>query len=55
LEEVNSAPMASFHKVGEIFPDALYGHIIVTFNMAKQMKDLQEGILYRRLRATPKH
>jgi hypothetical protein len=50
--------MARFHKVGEVFPDALYGHIIITFDVAElrgQMKDLQEGILYGRVRATPKH
>jgi hypothetical protein len=49
--------MARFHRVGEV-PDALYGHIIVTFDVAElrgQMKDLQEGISYRRERATPKH
>jgi hypothetical protein len=35
LEEVNSAPMARFLRVGEVFPDALYGHIIVTFDVAE--------------------
>jgi hypothetical protein len=47
LEEVNSAPMARFHRVGEVFPDTLYGHIIVTFDVAElrgQMKDLQEVV-----------
>jgi hypothetical protein len=55
---VESAPIARFHRVGEVFPDALYGHIIITFDLAVlrgQMKDLQEGISYRRERATPKH
>jgi hypothetical protein len=50
--------MARFHRVGEVFPDALYGHIIITFNVAVlrgQMKDLQAGISYRQERATPKH
>jgi hypothetical protein len=58
FDEVKSASMARFHRVGEVFPDALYGHIIVTFNVAElrgQMKDLQEGISYRRERVTPKH
>jgi hypothetical protein len=42
--------MARFHRVGEVFPDALYGHIIVSFDVAElrgQIKDLQEGISYR--------
>jgi predicted nucleic acid-binding protein len=50
--------MARFHRVGEVFPDTLYGHIIVTFDVAElreQMKDLQKGILHRQERATPKH
>jgi hypothetical protein len=50
--------MARFHRVWEVFPGALYGHIIVTFDVAVlrgQMKDLKEGISYRRERATPKH
>jgi hypothetical protein len=50
--------MARFHRVGEVFSDALYGHIIVSFNGAElrgQMKDLQKGISYRQERATPKH
>jgi predicted nucleic acid-binding protein len=58
FEEVKSAPMARFHRVGEVFPDALYGHIIVTFDVAElrgQMKDLQKVILYRQQRATLKH
>jgi hypothetical protein len=58
FDEVKSAPMARFNRVGEVFPDTLYGHIIVTFEVAElrgQMKDLQEGISYKRERATPKH
>jgi hypothetical protein len=58
FDEVKSAPMARFHRVGEVFPDALYGLIIVSFDVAElrgQMKDLQKGILYRRERARPKH
>jgi hypothetical protein len=58
FNEVKSALMACFHRVGEVFPDALYGHIIVTFDVAElrgQMKGLQERISYRRERATPKH
>jgi hypothetical protein len=58
FDEVKSALMARFHKVREVFPDALYGQIIVSFNVAElrgQMKDLQKGILYRQERATPKH
>jgi hypothetical protein len=50
--------MERFHRVGEVFPEALYGPIIITFNVAVlrgQMKDLQEGISYRRERATPKY
>jgi hypothetical protein len=58
FDEVKSAPMAPFHKVGEVFPDVLYGHIIVSFDVAElrgQMKDLQKGILYRQERVTPNH
>jgi hypothetical protein len=58
FDEVKSALMARFHRVGEVFPDALYGHIIVSLDVAElrgQMKDLQKGILYRQERATPKH
>jgi hypothetical protein len=58
FDAMKRAPMARFHRVGEVFPDALYGYIIVTFDVAElrgQIKDLQEGILYRRERATPKH
>jgi hypothetical protein len=58
FDKVESAPMARFHRVEEVFPDALYGHIIITFDVAVlrgQMNDLQEGISYRRERATPKH
>jgi hypothetical protein len=38
--------MARFHRVGEVFPDALYGHIIITFDVAVlrgQMNDLPRG------------
>jgi hypothetical protein len=35
FDEVKSALMARFHRVGEIFPDKLYGHIIVTFDVAE--------------------
>jgi hypothetical protein len=58
FDEVKSAPMERFYRVGEVFPDALYGHIIFSFDMAElrgQMKDLQKGISYRQERATPKH
>jgi hypothetical protein len=58
FDEVERVPMARFHRVGEVFPEALYGHIIVTLDVAVlrgQMKDLQEGISYRPERATPKH
>jgi hypothetical protein len=58
FEKVESAPMSHFHSIGQVFPDALYGHIIITFDVAVlrgQIKDLQEGIAYRRERATPKH
>jgi hypothetical protein len=44
FDKVESAPMARFHSIGQVFPDALYGHIIVTFDMAAlraQIKDLQ--------------
>jgi hypothetical protein len=34
FDELKSAPMARFHRVGEVFPDALYGHIIVSFDVA---------------------
>jgi hypothetical protein len=56
--KVEGAPTARFHRIGDVFPDALYGHIIITFDVAVlrgQMKDLQEGISYRRERAMPKH
>jgi hypothetical protein len=58
FNEVESAPMVRFHGIGQVFPDALYGHIIVTFDVAllrQQIWVLQEGISYRRNRATPEH
>jgi hypothetical protein len=58
FKKVESAPMVRFHSIGQVFPDALYGHIIIMFDVAVlrgQIKDLQEGISYRRERATPKH
>jgi hypothetical protein len=58
FDKVESAPMARFHSIGQVFPDALYGHIIITFEVGllrKQIKELQQGISYRRNRATPKH
>jgi hypothetical protein len=54
FNKVESTPMARFHSIGQVFPDALYGHIIITFDVAVlrgQIKDLQEGISYRRERA----
>jgi hypothetical protein len=42
--------MARFYGIGHVFPDARYGHIIVTFDVAllrKQIQELQEGISYR--------
>jgi hypothetical protein len=57
FKKVESAPMARFHSIRQVFPDTLYGHIIITFDVAVlrgQIKDLQEGISYRRERATPK-
>jgi hypothetical protein len=50
FDEEKSAQMARFHRVGEVFQDALYGHIIISFDVAElrgQMKDLQKGISYR--------
>jgi hypothetical protein len=58
FNEVESAPMARFPGIGQVFPDTRYGHIIVTFDVAllrKQIQELQEGISYRRNRATPEH
>jgi hypothetical protein len=58
FNKVESAPMVRFHSIGQVFPDALYGHIIITFDVALlqlQIKVLQEGISYRQNRATPKH
>jgi hypothetical protein len=58
FNKVESAPMARFHGIGQVFPDALYGHIIVTFDVVLlrlQIKELQEGIAYRQNRATPEH
>jgi hypothetical protein len=26
--------MVCFHSIGQVFPDALYGHIIITFEVA---------------------
>jgi hypothetical protein len=43
FEEVKSAPMARFHRVGEVFPDALYGHIIVTFDVAELNETNEES------------
>jgi hypothetical protein len=50
--------MARFHGIGQVFPDALYGHIVVTFDVVllqQEIKELQEGISYRRRRAPPEH
>jgi hypothetical protein len=58
FDKVESAPMARFHSIEQVFPDALFGHIIITFDVALlwiQIKELQEGISYRQNRATPKH
>jgi hypothetical protein len=58
FNKVESAPMARFHGIGQVFPDALYGHIIVTFDVALlrlQIKELQEEISNRQNRATPEH
>jgi hypothetical protein len=58
FNEVESAPMARFHGIGQVFPDALYGHIFVTFDVAllrQEIKELQEGISYRQDRAPPEH
>jgi hypothetical protein len=33
--QVESALMARFHRVGKVFPDALYGHIIITHSVAQ--------------------
>jgi hypothetical protein len=29
FDKVESAPMGRFHSIGQVFPDALYGHIII--------------------------
>jgi hypothetical protein len=58
FDQVESAPMARFHGIGQVFPNALYGHIVVTFDMAllrQEIKELQERISYRRNRAPPEH
>jgi hypothetical protein len=58
FERVESAPMARFHEIGTVFPDARYGHIVVTIDVAllcKEIKELQQGIEYRRQRAPPEH
>jgi hypothetical protein len=55
---VESAPMARFHGIGQVFLDARYGHIVVTFDVAllrQEIKELQQGISYRRQRAPPEH
>jgi hypothetical protein len=56
--KVESAPMARFHSIGQVCLEALYGHIIITFDVALLriiFKELQEGISYRQNRVTPKH
>jgi hypothetical protein len=58
FERVESAPMARFHEIGQVFPDARYGHIVVTFDVAllrQEIKELQQGIAHRRQRAPPEH
>jgi hypothetical protein len=43
FDKVESAPMARFPSIGQVSPDALYGHIIITFDVAVlrgQIKDL---------------
>jgi hypothetical protein len=58
FERGESAPMERFHKIGQVLPDARYGHIVVTFNVAllrQEIKELQQGIAHRRHRARPEH
>jgi hypothetical protein len=58
FDQVESAPIARFHSIRQVFSDLRYGHIIITFDVAVlrgQIIYLQEGISYRRERATPKH
>jgi hypothetical protein len=58
FDQVDSAPMTRFHSIGQVFPDALYGHTVVTFDVAllrQEIKELQEGISYRRNRAPPEN
>jgi hypothetical protein len=58
FKRVESAPMARFHGIGQVFPNAMYGHIVVTFDVAllrQEIKELQQGISYRRQRAPPEH
>jgi hypothetical protein len=42
FNEVESAPMARFHGIGQVFPDALYGHIVVTFDVALLRQEIKE-------------
>jgi hypothetical protein len=47
FNRVESAPMARFHGIGQVFTNALYGHIVVTFDVAllrQEIKELQQGI-----------
>jgi hypothetical protein len=58
FNRVESAPMARFHGIGQVFQDAPDGPIVVTFDVAllqQEIKELQEGISYRRQRAPPEH
>jgi hypothetical protein len=58
FKRVESAPIARFHGIGQVFPDARYGHIVITFDVAllrQEIKELQQGISYRRQRAPPEH
>jgi hypothetical protein len=58
FDQVDSAPMETFHSIGQVFPDSLYGHIVVTFDVAllrQEIKELQEGISIRQNRAPPEH
>jgi hypothetical protein len=55
FERVEKAPMVRFNVIRQVFPDARYGHIVVACDMAllgQEIKELQQGISYRRQRAT---
>lgn len=53
--EVGEAPVARFHKIGTVTPNAIFGHIIISFNVSeirRQTTELQAAIASNKDRAS---